>query len=72
MQMMMNNGIFNNNYSQIQKATNRSFEVIELYEDEPIVFQRGERNKKKNQINASSKDENTNEKKRKIMLVIQR
>ena len=68
----MNNGIFNNNYSQIQKATNRSFEVIELYEDEPIVFQRGERNKKKNQINASSKDENTNEKKRKIMLVIQR
>jgi len=70
--MMMNNGIFNNNYSQIQKATNRSFEVIELYEDEPIVFQRGERNKKKNQINASSKDENTNEKKRKIMLVIQR
>ena len=70
--MMMNNGIFNNNYSQIQKATNRSFEVIELYEDEPIVFERGERNKKKNQINASSKDENTNEKKRKIMLVIQR
>ena len=68
----MNNGIFNNNYSQIQKATNRSFEVIELYEDEPIVFERGERNKKKNQINASSKDENTNEKKRKIMLVIQR
>ena len=68
----MNNGIFNNNYSQIQKASNRSFEVIELYEDEPIVFERGERNKKKNQINASSKDENTNEKKRKIMLVIQR
>jgi hypothetical protein len=71
MQMMMKDRLFKNNYSQIQKASNRSFEVIELYEDEPIVFQRGERNKKK-QINANSKEENANEKKRKIMFVIQR
>jgi hypothetical protein len=57
---------FNNN-NKTQKASNRLFEVIELYEGEPITFQSGKRNKK--QTNASSQNKNINEK-RKIMLVI--
>ena len=57
----------NNNNNKAQKASGRLFEVIELYEGEPITFQSRKRNKK--QTNASSQDKNMNEK-RKIMLVI--
>ena len=64
---MVKNRRFNNNNSKTQKASDRLFEVIELYEGEPITFQSGKRNKK--QTNASSQDKNMNEK-RKIMLVI--
>jgi hypothetical protein len=39
MQMMKDNRHFNTN--QMQKSINRSFEVIELNVDEPIMFQKG-------------------------------
>jgi hypothetical protein len=53
---------------QIQKSTNRLFEIIELSVDEPIIFQRGKRKKQLSERkNVSGKDEN-----RKIMLVIPR
>ena len=63
----------NNNNNQIQKASNRSFQVIELYEDEPLVFENWNQNKKKknnDQTNSISKDKNKDEKRRKLMLVI--
>jgi hypothetical protein len=54
---------------QIQKSTNRLFEIIELNMDEPIIFQRGKRKKQLiERKNVSVK----NEEKRKIMLVIPR
>lgn len=56
-----------NNNNKTLKASDRLFEVIELYEAEPITFRSRKRNKK--QTNASSQDKNMNEK-RKIMLVI--
>jgi hypothetical protein len=66
---MMKNRRFNNNNNnnKTRKASKRLFEVIELYEGEPITFQSRKRNKK--QTNASNQDNNMNEK-RKIMLVI--
>ena len=62
---MMKNKGFNNN--KTRKASNRLFEVIELYEGEPITFQNRKRNKK--QTDSSNQDNNM-DKKRKIMLVI--
>jgi hypothetical protein len=54
---------------QIQKSTNRLFEIIELNVDEPIIFQRSRRKKQLfERKNVSGK----NEEKRKIMLVIPR
>jgi hypothetical protein len=54
---------------QIQKSTNRLFEIIELNVDEPIIFQSGKRKKQLiERKNVSVK----NEEKRKIMLVIPR
>ena len=64
---MIKNRGFNNNNNKTRKASNRLFEVIELYEGEPITFQSRKRNKK--QTNSSSQDNNM-DKKRKIMLVI--
>jgi hypothetical protein len=55
------------NIKKIQKASNKSFEILELYEDEPIIF---------NKIsNGDRKQTTTNtlgrrQDKRKIMLVI--
>jgi len=51
---------------QVQKSTNRLFEIIELNVDEPIIFQMGKRKKQLiERKNVSVKNE-----KRKIMLVI--
>jgi len=51
---------------QLQKSTNRLFEIIELNVDEPIIFQMGKRKKQLiERKNVSVKNE-----KRKIMLVI--
>jgi hypothetical protein len=57
----------NNNKNKRRKASNRLFEVIELYESEPITFQSKKRNKR--QTDSSNQDNNM-DKKRKIMLVI--
>ena len=57
----------NNNNNKTRKASNRLFEVIELYEGEPITFQSKKRSKK--QTDSSNQDNNM-DKKRKIMLVI--
>jgi len=58
---------------QIQKSTNRLFEIIELNVDEPIIFQRGKRKKQLiERKNVSAKYSDKNEEKRKIMLVIPR
>ena len=65
--MMRNKGFNNNNNNKTRKASNRLFEVIELYEGEPITFQNRKRNKK--QTDSSNQDNNM-DKKRKIMLVI--
>jgi hypothetical protein len=54
---------------QIQKSTNRLFEIIELNVDEPIIFQRG---KLKKQLIERKNVSVKNEEKRKIMLVIPR
>ena len=51
---------------EVQKSTNRLFEIIELNVDEPIIFQMGKRKKQLiERKNVSVKNE-----KRKIMLVI--
>ena len=65
--MMKNKGFNNNNNNKTRKASNRLFEVIELYEGETITFQNRKRNKK--QTDSSNQDNNM-DKKRKIMLVI--
>ena len=54
---------------QIQKSTNRLFEIIELNVDEPIIFQR---DKRKKQLFERKNVSVKNEEKRKIMLVIPR
>jgi hypothetical protein len=64
---MMKNTGFNNNNNKTRKASNRLFEVIELYEGEPITFQSRKRNKKQTK---SNNQDNSMDKKRKIMLVI--
>ena len=54
---------------KIQKAGNRSFEILELYEDEPIIFHnnRNANNKTRQQTtNTLSRHKD----KKKIMLVI--
>jgi hypothetical protein len=56
------------NKNKTRKASNRLFEVIELYEGEPITFQ--SRKRYKRQTESSNQDNNNNDKKRKIMLVI--
>ena len=66
MQMMKVNRRFKD---QIQKSTNRLFEIIELSVDQPIIFQRG---KRKKQLSERKNVSDKNEEKRKIMLVIPR
>ena len=57
---------------QIQKPTNRLFEIIELNVDEPIIFKIGKRRKQLlERKNVSGKYSVKNEN-RKIMLVIPR
>ncbi|HET7284993.1 MAG TPA: hypothetical protein VFI70_09935 [Nitrososphaeraceae archaeon] len=63
--MMKDNKHFNN---QIQKSVNRSFEIIELDVDKPIMFQKWRRQLfERKSISRRYKDKNE---KRKIMLVI--
>jgi hypothetical protein len=50
---------------KIQKASNKSFEILELYEDEPIIFNNN-RNRKQTTTNTLRRRQD----KRKIMLVI--
>jgi hypothetical protein len=50
---------------KIQKASNKSFEILELYEDEPIIFNNN-RDRKQTTTNTLSRRQD----KRKIMLVI--
>lgn len=67
MKMMKDNKHFNN---QIQKSVNRSFEIIELDVDKPIMFQKWRRQLfERKAISSRYKDKNE---KRKIMLVIPR
>jgi hypothetical protein len=60
---------FNN---QMQKSINRSFEIIELNVDEPILFQKGKWRKRLFERKVSSGDNTDKNEKRKIMLVIPR
>ena len=53
----------NKNTKKIQKASDKSFEILELYEDEPIIFQN---NRKQTTANTISRHQD----KKKIMLVI--
>jgi hypothetical protein len=53
------------NIKKIQKASNKSFEILELYEDEPIIFHNN-RDRKQTTTNILSRRQD----KRKIMLVI--
>ena len=57
-------------FSQRQKPNNRLFEIIELNEHEPIIFQKGQR-KERLFERPGGKDEDKNMKK-KIMLIIPR
>jgi hypothetical protein len=50
---------------KIQKASNKSFEILQLYEDEPIIFNNN-RDRKQTTTNTLSRRQD----KRKIMLVI--
>ena len=50
---------------KIQKATNKSFQILELYADEPIIFHNN-RDRKQTTTNTLSRRQD----KRKIMLVI--
>jgi hypothetical protein len=53
---------------KVQKASNKSFEILELYEDEPIIFHNNRannRDRKQTTRNAISGQD-----KRRIMLVI--
>ncbi len=54
-----------NKNKKIQKASNKSFEILELYEDEPIIFHNN-RDRKQTTTNTLSLHKG----KRKIMLVI--
>ena len=49
---------------KVQKASNKSFEILELYEDEPIIFHNNSDNKQTTNTVSHRPD------KRKIMLVI--
>jgi hypothetical protein len=50
---------------KIQKASNKSFEILELYEDEPIIFHNNSDRKRTTTNTISHRPD-----KRKIMLVI--
>ena len=50
---------------KIQKASNKSFQILELYEDEPIIF-RNNSDRKQTTTNTLSRRQD----KKKIMLVI--
>jgi hypothetical protein len=50
---------------KVQKASDKSFEILELYEDEPIIFHNN-RDRKRTTRNALGRRQD----KRKIMLVI--
>jgi len=54
-----------NKNKKIQKASNKSFEILELYEDEPIIFHNN-MDRKQTTTNTLSLRKD----KRKIMLVI--
>jgi len=54
------------NTRKIQKANNKSFEILELYEDEPIIFHNNSDKKQTTTTNTVSGRPD----KRKIMLVI--
>jgi len=54
-----------NKNKKIEKASNKSFEILELYEDEPIIFHNN-RDRKQTTTNTLSLRKD----KRKIMLVI--
>jgi hypothetical protein len=69
MQMMKDNRHFKN---QMQKSINRSFEIIELNVDKPIMFQKSKLRRQlfeKKAISSGYKDKNE---KKKVMLVIPR
>jgi len=53
------------NTKKIQKANNKSFEILELYEDEPIIFRN---NSDRKQITTNTISRHPD--KREIMLVI--
>jgi hypothetical protein len=55
----------NKSTKKIQKASNKSFEILELYGDEPIIFHNN-RDRKQTTTNTLSSRQD----KRKIMLVI--
>ena len=55
------------NTRKIQKANNKSFEILELYEDEPIIFHN---NSDKKQTTTTTNTVSDRPDKRKIMLVI--
>ena len=53
------------NTKKIQKASNKSFEILELYEDEPIIFHNNSARKQTTTNTISRRQD-----KKKIMLVI--
>jgi hypothetical protein len=57
---------------QIQKSTNRLFEIIEFNVDEPIIFKIGKRSKQLLERKNVSDKYSVKSEKRKIMLVIPR
>jgi hypothetical protein len=54
----------NKSTKKIQKASNKSFKILELYKDEPIIFHNNSDNKQTTDTVSRRQD------KRKIMLVI--
>jgi len=56
------------NTRKIQKANNKSFEILELYEDEPIIFHNN--SDKKQTTTTTTYTVSGRPDKRKIMLVI--
>jgi hypothetical protein len=56
----------NKNTKKIQKANDKSFEILELYEDEPIIFHNNGNRKQTTTPNTLGRGQD----KKKIMLVI--
>jgi hypothetical protein len=69
MQMMKDNSHLNN---QMQKSISRSFEIIELNVDEPIMFQKGKWRRRLFERKSISSRYKDKDEKKKIMLVIRR